>query len=111
MMTRLANVKRLAQAVGMTAALTAVGWGVGSATAQGAPHFPLHHDVQPAAAEQNPAPHEYKGTIFFRGGIPIGAILRGQENVSHIIDILVSCRAHERSATLSPDGFHFVHCS
>jgi hypothetical protein len=118
-MTRIANVKRLAQVTAMTAALTAVGWGAGSTVAQAAPHFHPHPVVPPTAGdptptaptESNPVHHEFKGIIYFRGGIPIGAILPGQENVGHIIDILVKCRPHGGNSHVNHDGFVFVHCS
>jgi hypothetical protein len=87
--------------------------------AQAAPHFPPHPGVPPTAgdptptapAEKNPILNEFKGVVYFRNGIPIGSILPGQENVSHIIDTLVNCRAHEGNSRLNPDGFLFVHCS
>jgi hypothetical protein len=125
-MTRIAKVKTLAQVTAMTAALTAVGW-TGSAVAQAAPHFHPHPVVPPAAgdaatdaaptapAEQNPIHHEFhhefKGIIYFRNGVPIGALLPGQENASHIIDILVKCRPHAGNSHVNHDGFVFVHCS
>jgi hypothetical protein len=115
-MTRLANVKRFAQVAVMAAALTAVGAGVGSAMAQAAPHFPPHPGVPPTAGhptptERNPVLNEFRGIVYFRNGIPIGSILPGQENVGHLIDILVKCRAHEGNSHVNPDGFVFVHCS
>ena len=100
MMTRLANVKRFAQVTVLAAALAAVGAGVGSGMAQAAPDFHPH-----------PGLNEFKGVVYFRNGIPIGSILPGQENVGHLIDILVTCRAHEGNSHVNPDGFVFVHCS
>lgn len=110
MNTRLANVKSFAQVAVTTAAMTAVGLGFGPAIAQGAPHLFPHPDVETPAGDQHPIRDEFKGIIYFRQGIPIGSILRGQENVSHIIETLVTCRPHERNSQRSPDGFIFVHC-
>jgi hypothetical protein len=118
MITRLANIQRVARVTAMAAAFSAVGWGTGSAMAEAAPHVLPHPDVSstsrgPAAiihkAEASVV-HEWKGTIFFHGGIPIGSILRGQENVGGVIDILTRCRAHEGNSHRTPDGFIFVHC-
>jgi len=109
MMTRLANVKRFTQVAVMAAALTAASWGVGSAMAQAAPDVHPHPGVPPT--EKNAGPNEFKGVVYFRNGIPIGSILPGQENVGHLIDILVNCRAHEGNSRVNPDGLVHVHCS
>jgi hypothetical protein len=117
-MIRLANIKRVARVTAIAAAFSAVGWGAGSGMAQAAPHLLPHPDVsstskEPAAivhAAEESVLHEWKGTIFFHSGIPIGSILRGQENVGGVIDILTRCRVHERNSHRTPDGFIFVHC-
>jgi hypothetical protein len=126
-MIRLANNKRVVHAAVLTTALTAVGWGVGCAIAQAEPHPHLHlfhpgtsrperapstEDPAPDAPRGNPILDDlpFKGTVFFRHGMPIGSIRPGQDNVGDVISILTTCRPHPGNSFRTHDGFIFVHC-
>jgi hypothetical protein len=122
MMTRLANVKSLAGVTAMAAVLTAASWGVGSATAQAAPH--PHPDSGKTPTAGNPDvtgkpddtgnPDHVKGfkglLIINSSGVPIAFIPPGTENAGRFIHILVQCHAHESRARVTDEGIHILVC-
>lgn len=128
MMTRLANVKKVAGVTAMAAVLTAAGWGVGSATAQAAPHPHPDPGMTPTAATPDAAgnpdaagkpddtgnPDHVKGfkglLIINSSGIPIAFIPPGTENAGRFIHILVQCHAHESRAQVNNEGIHVLVC-
>jgi hypothetical protein len=122
MMTRLANVKKLARVTAMAAVLTAAGWGVGSATAQAAPHPHPDPGMTPVAGKPAVAgkpdvagnPDHVKGfkglLIVDSSGVPIAFIPPGTENAGRFIHLLVKCRSHEGRATVTDEGIHVLVC-
>lgn len=116
MMTRLANVKKLARVTAMAAVLTAAGWGVGSATAQAAPHPHPDPGMTPVAGKPDVAgnPDHVKGfkglLIVDSSGVPIAFIPPGTENAGRFIHLLVKCRSHEGRATVTDEGIHVLVC-
>lgn len=54
--------------------------------------------------------NEFKGLLIFKNGLPVGFIRPGQENVGHLVHVLVECGAHGKPVSINPEGIGILHC-